>query len=115
MNSSIASSNVAVSRRISARYPSSRPLPRRLCAGDGGEDLDAWILDLSTNGIGLLIDRRLEPGTLLTIELETCPPAAPLTVWAKVLHSQATADGEYRTGCQFVTRLVDNDLHVLLH
>jgi hypothetical protein len=114
MKPTLAPTDVATSRRNSARQPSSRPLPRRLCAGDAREQLDAWILDLSVNGIGLVVDKPVEVGTLLLLELETCPQAAPLTVWANVVHCQPTGDGEYRIGCQFVTPLADDDLEVLL-
>jgi hypothetical protein len=53
-------------------------------------------------------------GTLLQIELETCPAVAPLKVWAHVVNCAADDAGEFRLGCQFVTALTENDLQVLL-
>ena len=102
------------SRRVWARYVSSRPLPRRLDVADTNMPLEAWILDLSAGGIGLLVDQPQPLGTLLHIELETCPTAAPLTLWAHVAHCQPVDAGEFRLGCQFVTALTESDMQVLL-
>ena len=106
----------ADSRRVWARYLSSRPLPRRLDVADTKMPLEAWVLDLSAGGIGLLVDQPQPAGTLLHIELETCPTAAPLKVCAHVVHCQAVSQGkdEFRLGCQFVTALTESDLQVLL-
>ena len=107
--------DAADSKRIWARYVSSRPLPRRLDVADSHTPLEAWILDLSAGGIGLLVNQPQPLGTLLQIELETCPAAAPLNLWANVVRCQAAdAEGEFRLGCQFVTALSEGDLQVLL-
>jgi hypothetical protein len=106
---------VADSKRIWARYVSSRPLPRRLDVADSHTPLEAWILDLSAGGIGLLVNQPQPLGTLLQVELETCPAVAPLKLWAHVIHCQAAETvGEFRLGCQFVTALSEGDLQVLL-
>jgi c-di-GMP-binding flagellar brake protein YcgR len=105
----------ADSKRIWARYASSRPLPRRLDVADSRTPLEAWILDLSAGGIGLLVNQPQPLGTLLHVELETCPAVAPLKLWAHVVHCQAAeVEGEFRLGCQFVTALSEGDLQVLL-
>jgi hypothetical protein len=102
------------SRRIRARYASTRPLPRSLRTADSQETLGAWILDLSIGGIGLVVETPLALGTVLFVELETCPQAAPLVLWADVVHCQAIGENEYRLGCEFVVPLSEDDLHVLL-
>jgi hypothetical protein len=102
------------SRRVWARHSSTRPFPRRLRVADSQTDLDAWILDLSAGGLGLLVSEAVAVGTLLQVELETCPEAAPIQGWASVVHCQPTEDGEFRLGCQFVATLTDDDLHILL-
>jgi hypothetical protein len=114
MDTSLPQPETATGRRICARYPSSRPLPRRLCGGDSSPTQGAWILNLSTGGVGLLLDKPLPVGALLFIELETCPEAEPLQRWASVVNCLAAGDGEHRLGCQFLTPLDADDLHVLL-
>jgi hypothetical protein len=106
--------DTANSRRVWARYLSSRPLPRRLDVADSQTPLEAWILDLSAGGVALLVDQPQPVGTLLHIELETCPTAAPLKLWAHVAHCQPSGESEFRLGCQFVTTLNESDLQVLL-
>jgi c-di-GMP-binding flagellar brake protein YcgR len=104
------------SRRVWARYSSSRPLPRRLTVADTNAPLEAWILDLSAGGIGLLVMEYQEPGLQLQIELETCPQAAPLKLLAKVVYCKPADEDrrEHRLGCRFVNPLSECDLQALL-
>jgi hypothetical protein len=101
-------------RRSWARYASARPLPRRLRVVESRQELDGWIEDLSAGGIGLVVGRPLAVGTLLLVELETCPPAAPVQSWAHVLYCRTSADRAYRLGCQFVSLLGQADIDALL-
>jgi hypothetical protein len=88
-------------------------LPRRLSTIDGQAIPEAWIIDLSAGGIGLLVDAPQAVGSQLRVELEACPQAAPVRAVATVMHCQPT-DGEYRLGCRFTTPLTESDLQVLL-
>ena len=98
-----AATDAAASRRVWARYASSRPLPRFLTVADTHTLLEAWILDLSAGGVGLLVTEPQQTGLLLHIELETHPAALPLNLWAQVVHCQAVGAGEFRLGCRFTT------------
>jgi hypothetical protein len=103
-------------QRIWARYSSTRPLPRRLAVAGTYAPLEAWILDLSAGGVGLLVGEPQKVGVLLHVELETCPEAAPLKLLANVIHCEPVGqDGnEFRIGCKFVTPLSECDLQILL-
>ncbi len=101
-------------RRIWARYASTRPLPRRVAVGPSGSSLDAWVEDLSAGGVGLLVSETVPAGTLLLVELETQPQAPSLQLWASVVRCEATDDGEFRLGCEFLSPLRERDLQALL-
>ena len=104
----------AVCRRVWDRHASSRPLPRRLSVADTDVPFEAWVLDVSVGGLGLVSSESLPLGTLLQIELETHTRAAPLKTLAKIVYCQPTPEGEYRYGCQFVTPLTKEQLRDLL-
>lgn len=103
-----------VSKRAWARYSAQRPLPRRLCCADTSENLDAWILDLCAGGVGLVLGEAMAAGTLLLLELETCPLAPPVETLATVLYCQPTGDGEFRVGCRFIAPLTPDQVEILL-
>jgi hypothetical protein len=86
---------------------------RVMCEGQEGEP-QATVRDLSATGIGLLIDRPLKPGSVLILSLQTGDHrlARPLPV--RVMHSSPATEGNWLVGCQFVRRLSDPELHVLL-
>lgn len=104
----------AESRRQFERYLSSRPFPRRLRFADSLAPLDAWIVDLSVAGTGLIVDVRVPAETLLILELETRPYTPPLKVWAHVIFCQPIGNSEFRLGCQFAQPLDDADMKALL-
>ena len=76
--------------------------------------VQAWILDVSVGGVGLVTSEALDIGSLLMIELETQARAEPLKMLASVLYCQPTAEGEFRHGCQFVTPLSEQQLRDVL-
>ena len=81
---------------------------------DTDAPFEAWVLDVSVGGLGLVSSESLPLDTLLLVELETCTRAAPLKVLATVVYCQPTAEGEYRHGCQFITPLTKEQLRDLL-
>jgi hypothetical protein len=101
-------------RRGAERYP---PEPtsicRLMCEGQEGTP-QATVRDLSATGIGLLVDRQLKPGSVLILNLQTGSQrlARPLPV--RVMHSSPAPEGNWLVGCQFVRRLSEPELQVLL-
>jgi hypothetical protein len=60
----------AIDRRAHIRYA---PAPETSCQVTAGGNNSVWwasVLDIATGGIGLVVSRRFEPGTLLAIGVE---------------------------------------------
>lgn len=86
--------------------------------GDGGpENEEMWplvIRDLSAGGVGVLLARRFEPGTELSIELSVGPDVAPRRLTTKVVRVVPEKAGHWVHGCAFPALLTDEELEVLL-
>jgi hypothetical protein len=76
--------------------------------------LDAWVVDISLKGLGLLLDRSLDKGTLLFVELEATPAALPVELLANVVRTTPVAEGEWIIGCDFVNGLSEEELQAVL-
>jgi hypothetical protein len=74
----------------------------------------AGVRDLSVKGIGLILTRRLEPGTLLSVELQNAAETYQRTILARIVHVQETEDGSWRVGGMFISRLQEEELQALL-
>ena len=71
------------------------------------------IRDVSMNGVGLLMSRRVEPGTLLAIVLANGPRGFNKTALARVAHVTPLG-GSYLVGCTFVTPLTYQEMSALV-
>ena len=105
---------VADNRRAFERCASTRPFPRRIYNVEDYAPLDAWILDVSCAGLALLVPKPLPLGSILFVELETVPEAAPVKVWATVVRCQPNETGEWLMGCELVNPLSKARLEDLL-
>ncbi|HXG11215.1 MAG TPA: PilZ domain-containing protein [Gemmataceae bacterium] len=111
---------VASDRRVWVRYPCNA-LVSCQPAADDTENLLARVINVSRGGIGLLVDRELEPGRFLGVELPA-PSPFPLSssggrggesgsrVLAYVLHVTPLSGGQWAAGCAFSDELSDADL-----
>jgi hypothetical protein len=104
-----------VERRAWIRYPTDRDA---FCQPETGrKDHDLWwqaqIRDISTGGIGLVLNRGFKPGTLLSVELPSTNQSLLILRLARVVHATAQADGSWVIGCEFATHLRDDDLQAL--
>jgi hypothetical protein len=98
-------------RRASTRLPSAQHATWRPAADKGAPACEARIREVSHYGIGLVLARPAEPGTLLALELE--PPGQPVrSVLARVVHITLLDNGERVAGCAFVVELTDEELRV---
>lgn len=68
------------------------------------------VRNVSKGGMNFLTEHRLEPGTLLRIDLPQGAPAADATVLACVMHCAMQTDGRYSIGCSFSDELGDSAL-----
>jgi hypothetical protein len=103
----------AVERRATVRYPSSLLSSLHTV---GVKKEDAWpaeIRDVSAGGIGLLVRRRFEPGTLLAVEPIRPAPEAPTLLLAQVAHATARPEGCWLLGCKLVRGLSQAEVRAL--
>jgi hypothetical protein len=85
--------------------------------GGGPETEEFWplvIRDLSSGGIGVLLARRFEPGTELSIELSVGPDLPLRRLSARVMRVVPDKGGHWVHGCAFPTNLTDDELNTLL-
>lgn len=62
-------------------------------------------LDLSQGGIGLLLERRFEPGTMLGLLVHGADPMRPFTAVVRVIRVEARPGDQWLLGCQFPRNL----------
>jgi serine/threonine protein kinase len=72
------------------------------------------VRDLSAGGVGVLLARRFELGTELSIEFSTGPDSAPRRLTARVVRVVPEKNGHWVHGCAFAKRLGEEELATLL-
>ena len=80
---------------------------------DESDSRTANVLNVSANGVGLLVDEEIENGTLLNIELQNESGQAAQSILACVVHVLPKDDGRWALGCNFIRELSENDLLAL--
>jgi serine/threonine protein kinase len=86
-------------------------------AGGGADTTEDWpavVRDISATGLGLILARRFEPGTELTVDLDLKADAPPKAVRVKVVNVRPDAMGHWRHGCAITAPMTDGDLLRLL-
>jgi serine/threonine protein kinase len=107
-------------RRVSVRYPCSLETHCDLQISVHPEETelqDRWeatVRDLSVSGIGLLLPRRFEPGTNLTVDLRADAGGAGRSLEMRVARARRVAPGQWLLGCTFATPLGKDELRKLL-
>jgi hypothetical protein len=101
-------------RRLWERLACTRPIPRRLMLEPNHDLNDAWVVDLSQGGLGLLVSVPLEPGEMLFVELESNLDCAPVGLRARIVHTRSLPEGDWLLGCQFLEPLPEETLEDLL-
>lgn len=94
-------------RRAAARCPSGQDAVCHPAAGAAA--MPAHVLDVSPRGVGLLVQRRFEPGTLLVLELAGAA-RRPVSVLARVVRLAARSDGWWLVGCTFFGEVDEEEL-----
>ncbi len=109
--------------------PDSRPAPaerraavRHACQLDtscrsvtGGRDVPwpARVRDISLTGLCLVVSRRFEPGTLLSVDVQAAAGDFPSTLLAHVVRVSGLTGGDWALGCVFATPLSEDELQAL--
>jgi hypothetical protein len=96
-------------RRSSERHPCTLETSC-LRAADGGNVWDARVIDISSTGVGLLLGRRFEPGTLLAFRLEGRTEGQSFNAVVRVVHATRQAEGGWLLGCALLDPLDEAQL-----
>ncbi len=100
-------------RRACVRYRCEGDKPKTLITSVGYDCWPACVRDLSAGGIGLVLNRKLEAGTRLMIDLQNTAQNIAVSLEAKVAHASQQG-GTWFMGCRFARRLSESELQSLL-
>jgi hypothetical protein len=100
-------------RRAAARYPIHRSALCRSIQLADSEIVPVWVRDISLGGIGMRLERGYDPNTFLMIYLDTTTGRRVLELLARVVHATELVDDTWLIGCEFVTRLTQDQLYSL--
>ena len=103
-----------INQRATVRYQCAPATAGRVAGADDREFQRAWVLDLSSKGIGLELARALPIGTLVIVQLKGPDSAKTYELPAHVIHSTPKPTGDFVIGCELVSRLSNEDLEALL-
>ena len=101
-------------KRATVRYRCAPATIGKLYVSDDHEYQHAWVLNLSAQGIGLILTRPVAAGTFVVIHLRSNDPARTYELTAHVVHCTALPHGEWNLGCELVNPLSLEDLDLLL-
>jgi c-di-GMP-binding flagellar brake protein YcgR len=101
-------------RRATVRYQCPPATSGKVYCGEALEFQQAWVLDLSMGGMGLLLARPLQAGALLNIQIKILSPKKLFQLSARVVHATAQPNGDWLVGCEFDQKLTGEDLDALL-
>jgi hypothetical protein len=96
-------------RRRAARRRPAQDTVCRLSDDDGDEIGCGLVWNLSTTGVSMLLNLRLEPGTVVAVELTNAAGDA-VDVGLSVVHLSRLRTGDYVLGGQFSRPLEEDEL-----
>jgi hypothetical protein len=100
-------------RRASVRYQSrAKGFCQTLSTGRESS-WEAIVRNISSDGIGLLLGRRFEPGVLLAIEVTDKNDGPMPLLLARVIHATARPEGGWLIGCCLLNTLTDDEVEAL--
>jgi hypothetical protein len=111
MSSSAASRS---NKRATVRYRCAPATIGKLFVSDDQEYQHAWVLNLSAQGIGLILTRAVAAGTFVVIQIKSNDPSKTYELTAHVAHCTSLPHGEWNVGCELVNVLSSEDLDLLL-
>ena len=100
-------------RRASVRYELASGADTRLLGGQGAS-CPVRIQNLSAGGLAFLADRRIEPHTLLSVELPSKDEFGSRRLVLRVRSVEALSPGVWKIGCEFSRPLSSLELLALL-
>jgi hypothetical protein len=100
-------------RRACIRQACDLPVTCGSLSSPPGSFFPGRIQDLSTDGLSLLLDRRVELHTL-SLHLQNAPGNFAVTKLARVKHTRSEGAVQWRLGAAFVKKLTNDELRWLL-
>lgn len=103
-------SNAAEERRAFRRYAADLKVS---CRPLGAAIADSWparLRDISAGGVGLVVERRFEPGTMLAVDLVNTASGSPRTLLSRVRHVTAQPGGEWLLGVALLREMNEDEL-----
>jgi hypothetical protein len=106
-------------QRLWARFACALQANCQLVGQESAATLPGKVLNISATGIGLLVEKAVDTGTLLNMELVPSSGKPARTILACVVHSthQPAGDGRvdaWALGCNFIRELTEQDLQNLV-
>jgi hypothetical protein len=102
-------------RRSAARHACGFPVSRYLIASVADSLSPAWVYNISTGGVLMLLVRPVETGAVLTVKLLKLSDPAPSLHLIRVVHVREEAGGCYLVGGAFVDEVSEDDIGALLN
>jgi hypothetical protein len=96
-------------RRRQPRLTCDPPRPVLLLARPELQRITAYLYDFSSRGMGFVIDRAFDIGTLLAVELQRRHVGLSGTLTAKVRHQRELPSGKWFLGCSLSRSLTDEE------
>jgi c-di-GMP-binding flagellar brake protein YcgR len=101
-------------KRSWERFPCNLKASYSIVTADEDETYSARVLDISASGLGLAVDRAIEAGVLLSVDLMNATGKVIRTILACVVHASCWQDGRRAIGCNFIRQLTEEDLKSLI-
>lgn len=100
-------------KRIWKRFPTNLAANFQKVGDLNNEVFSAQVLNVSANGVGLLVRDKIDTGTLLTVDFLS-EDEVRRTILACVVHVLRRDQEEWALGCNFIRELSEEDLHDLI-
>jgi hypothetical protein len=100
----------SVNRRVAQRHPAAGKVSCHPACGRNGELWSGTLRDISRTGIGLLLPRRWEKGTILLLKLDAIRGGGPRTLCACVMHSTPHPEEGFVVGCSHGGELSEDEI-----
>ncbi len=106
--------SVDIERRSRERIPCTRAPMVRVLARPSFQSFRAIVRDVSASGIGLVLTRCFEPGTLLAIQMQTSQAGFSGILTAQVKHATPQPGGLWLLGCSLSRNLSEEEVLALM-
>jgi hypothetical protein len=104
----------APDKRSFVRFPCATKASFRVVAEKEMPLERARVVDISPVGIGMVLGRPVDVGTLLNLEVPGAHGESPLKIIASVARADAAVAGDWSVGCTFFRELTDKELQTLV-